>query len=90
MTARIHTPSSVASLRHPGMSLVDGGYLAKIYYRLGKLGGSCIGFEVLAYILSRCGRRYRNRNIQRWAIYAVAYKDNKLRTSSVSSRIWPS
>jgi hypothetical protein len=50
----------VASLRHSGMSLVDGDYLAKIYYRLGKLGDRWIGLEVLAYILSRCGRCYGN------------------------------
>lgn len=85
MTARIHTPSSVASLHHSG---IDGDYLPKIYYRLGELGGRWIGLEVLAYILSRCDRCYRN--IQRWAIYAVAYKDNELWTGSVSSRIWPS
>lgn len=47
MTARIHTPS-VASLHHSGMSPVDGGYLAKIYYRLDKLGGRWIGLEVLS------------------------------------------
>jgi hypothetical protein len=30
------------------MSPVDGGYLAKIYYRLDKLGGRWIGLEVLS------------------------------------------